>query len=31
MDAVLFNPFNAPKPDAVKMQISDLKELTLML
>jgi putative hydrolase of the HAD superfamily len=31
MDAIFFNPFNAPKPDEVKMQISDLKELTSML
>lgn len=31
MDAIYFNPFNAPKPDEVKVQISDLKELTLLL
>lgn len=31
MDAIYFNPFNAPKPDEVKMQITDLKELTLLL
>jgi putative hydrolase of the HAD superfamily len=31
MDAIYFNPFNAPKPDEVPVQISDLKELTLML
>ncbi|HWZ36122.1 MAG TPA: YjjG family noncanonical pyrimidine nucleotidase [Mucilaginibacter sp.] len=31
MDAIYFNPFNAPKPDEVKMQVSDLKELTLLL
>jgi len=31
MDAIYFNPFNAPKPDDVPLQISDLKELTLLL
>ncbi|MFD2148199.1 YjjG family noncanonical pyrimidine nucleotidase [Mucilaginibacter antarcticus] len=31
MDAIYFNPFKAEKPDEVKMQISDLKELTLLL
>jgi putative hydrolase of the HAD superfamily len=31
MDAIFFNPFNAAKPDEVKVQISDLKELTLLL
>ncbi|GAA4097933.1 YjjG family noncanonical pyrimidine nucleotidase [Mucilaginibacter panaciglaebae] len=31
MDAIYFNPFNTPKPDEVKVQISDLKELTLLL
>ncbi len=31
MDAIFFNPFNTPRPDEVKVQISDLKELTLML
>jgi len=31
MDAIYFNPFNAPKPDEVKVQVSDLKELTLLL
>ena len=31
MDAIYFNSFNAPKPDEVKMQITDLKELTLLL
>jgi putative hydrolase of the HAD superfamily len=31
MDAIFFNPLNTPKPDEVKIQISDLKELTLML
>jgi putative hydrolase of the HAD superfamily len=31
MDAIYFNPFNAPKPDKVSVQITHLKELTLML
>jgi putative hydrolase of the HAD superfamily len=31
MDAIYFNPFNAPKPDDVPMQITHLKELVLML
>jgi putative hydrolase of the HAD superfamily len=31
MDAIYFNPFNLPKPDEVKIQIGDLKELTLLL
>jgi len=31
MDAIYFNPFNAPKPDRVSVQITHLKELTLML
>jgi putative hydrolase of the HAD superfamily len=31
MDAIYFNPFNAAKPDEVPVQISDLKELTLLL
>ncbi|MDB4925766.1 YjjG family noncanonical pyrimidine nucleotidase [Mucilaginibacter sp.] len=31
MDAIYFNPFNAPKPDEVPVQIMDLKELTLLL
>lgn len=31
MDAIYFNPFNAPKPHEVKVQISDLKELILLL
>ncbi|SDF35056.1 putative hydrolase of the HAD superfamily [Mucilaginibacter pineti] len=31
MDAIFFNPFNAPKPDDVPMQITHLKELTLLL
>jgi putative hydrolase of the HAD superfamily len=31
MDAIYFNPFKADKPHEVKMQISDLKELTLLL
>jgi len=31
MDAIYFNPFNAPKPSDVPLQINDLKELTLML
>jgi putative hydrolase of the HAD superfamily len=31
MDAIFFNPFSAPKPDDVPMQITHLKELTLLL
>jgi putative hydrolase of the HAD superfamily len=31
MDAIYFNPFNAPKPDDVPVQITHLKELTLLL
>ncbi|HEY9533143.1 MAG TPA: YjjG family noncanonical pyrimidine nucleotidase [Mucilaginibacter sp.] len=31
MDAIYFNPFNLSKPDEVKIQIGDLKELTLLL
>jgi len=31
MDAIYFNPFNAKKPDDVPLQISSLKELTLLL
>lgn len=31
MDAIFFNPFNTPKPDEVEIEISDLKELTLIL
>jgi len=31
MDAIYFNPFNAQKPDDVPLQITHLKELTLML
>jgi len=31
MDAIYFNPFNAPKPDNVPLQVTHLKELTLML
>src|SRR6185312_1730919 len=31
MDAIYFNPFNAPKPDDVPSQITHLKELTLIL
>jgi putative hydrolase of the HAD superfamily len=31
MDAIYFNPVNAPKPDDVPVQVTDLKELTLML
>jgi putative hydrolase of the HAD superfamily len=31
MDAIYFNPFNAPKPDDVPSQITHLKELILML
>jgi len=31
MDAIYFNPFNAPKPDDVLLQITYLKELTLIL
>ena len=30
MDAIYFNPLNAPKPDDVPLQISDLKELVAM-
>ena len=31
MDAIYFNPFNLAKPDDVPVQISHLKELTLLL
>jgi putative hydrolase of the HAD superfamily len=31
MDAIYFNPMNLPKPDYVPVQITHLKELTLML
>ena len=31
MDAIYFNPFNAPKPDDVPVQVTHLKELTLLL
>ncbi|WP_158828714.1 YjjG family noncanonical pyrimidine nucleotidase [Mucilaginibacter lacusdianchii] len=31
MDAIFFNPLNAPKPDDVPMQIQSLDELTQML
>jgi putative hydrolase of the HAD superfamily len=31
MDAIFFNPFSAPKPDDVPIQITHLKELTLLL
>jgi len=31
MDAIYFNPFNAPKPDDVPVQINGLKELMRML
>ena len=31
MDAIYFNPFNAPKPDDVLLQITNLKELTELL
>ena len=31
MDAIYFNPFNAPKPDDVPLQITHLKELTIIL
>ncbi|MBB5396297.1 YjjG family noncanonical pyrimidine nucleotidase [Mucilaginibacter sp. AK015] len=31
MDAIYFNPFNLEKPDDVAVQISHLKELTLLL
>lgn len=31
MDAIYFNPFEAPKPDDVPIQITHLKELTLLL
>jgi len=31
MDAIYFNPFNVEKPADVPLQITDLKELTLML
>jgi putative hydrolase of the HAD superfamily len=31
MDAIYFNPFKADKPDEVKLQITDLKELTVLL
>ncbi|GAB3924308.1 YjjG family noncanonical pyrimidine nucleotidase [Mucilaginibacter myungsuensis] len=31
MDAIFFNPYNAEKPDSVPMQITGLKELTILL
>jgi putative hydrolase of the HAD superfamily len=31
MDAIYFNPFNATKPDNVPVQVTHLKELTLLL
>ena len=31
IDAIYFNPFNAPKPDDVPLQVTHLKQLTLML
>jgi putative hydrolase of the HAD superfamily len=31
MDAIYFNPFNAPKPNDVPLQVTHLKELTLIL
>ena len=31
MDAIYFNPFNKPKPDDVPLQVTHLKELTLLL
>jgi len=31
MDAIYFNPFNAPKPADVPLQVTHLKELTLIL
>ncbi len=31
MDAIFFNPFNAPKPDDVPVQITHLKELITLL
>ena len=31
MDAIYFNPFNAAKPDDVPLQVTHLKELTLVL
>jgi putative hydrolase of the HAD superfamily len=31
MDAIYFNPFNTPKPDNVPLQVTHLKELTLIL
>lgn len=31
MDAIYFNPFDAPKPDDVPLQVNHLKELTLIL
>ena len=31
MDAIYFNPFNAPKPDDVPLQVNHLKELMLIL
>ncbi|CAN5286469.1 YjjG family noncanonical pyrimidine nucleotidase [soil metagenome] len=31
MDAIYFNPFELPKPDDVPLQITHLKELTLLL
>ncbi|MDB4922612.1 YjjG family noncanonical pyrimidine nucleotidase [Mucilaginibacter sp.] len=31
MDAIYFNPFNAPRPHDVPLQVTHLKELTLLL
>jgi putative hydrolase of the HAD superfamily len=31
MDAIYFNPFNAPKPDDILLQVTHLKDLTLIL
>ena len=31
IDAIYFNPFNAPKPEDVPMQVTHLKELTFIL
>jgi putative hydrolase of the HAD superfamily len=31
MDAIYFNPFNAPKPENVPLQVTHLKELTFIL
>lgn len=31
MDAIYFNPFSAPKPNDVPLQVTHLKELTLLL